>query len=276
MLLRVLAHSFLAYNELWWEGFKLNKGLLWTGICTLCILILLSTGTLFDYTGNKIKLDIPIRISPESEYAVWEENYLDANPDYENLAIYIDINTKTLELIDKDNKEILKKYTVATGTAKTPSPIGSWTIIRKSKWGRGFGTRWMALNVPWGKYGIHGTNRPSSIGSAASHGCIRMKNKDVEELYDYVKIGTPVVISGGVFGPFGNGFRVIRPGHTGSDVYEVQRIMKQKGYYPGYMDGIYGESMKAGVIKFRKDNNLTLTHDIDWEFYRAMEIQLFE
>ena len=43
-------------------------------------------------------------------------------------------------------------------------------------------------------YGIHGTNDPSSIGKAVSHGCIRMNNKDVEELARIIPIGTPVSI----------------------------------------------------------------------------------
>ncbi|MEO7369038.1 MAG: L,D-transpeptidase, partial [Gemmatimonadaceae bacterium] len=43
-------------------------------------------------------------------------------------------------------------------------------------------------------YGIHGTNEPASIGRAASHGCVRMLNEDVEKLYDMVPVGTPVYI----------------------------------------------------------------------------------
>lgn len=54
------------------------------------------------------------------------------------------------------------------------------------------GTRWLGLDIP--HYGIHGTNDPSSIGSPASAGCIRMYNEDVEELTDLVRIGTPVHI----------------------------------------------------------------------------------
>ena len=46
-------------------------------------------------------------------------------------------------------------------------------------WGGGFGTRWLGLNVPWGIYGIHGTNQPWSIGTQASAGCIRMFNRHV-------------------------------------------------------------------------------------------------
>ncbi|NLC47295.1 MAG: L,D-transpeptidase, partial [Firmicutes bacterium] len=44
------------------------------------------------------------------------------------------------------------------------------------------------------KYGIHGTDEPSSIGKHASSGCIRLRNRDVEELYDQVQIGTEVEI----------------------------------------------------------------------------------
>ena len=43
-------------------------------------------------------------------------------------------------------------------------------------------------------YGIHGTNEPASIGHAASHGCVRLRNEDVEKLYDMVAVGTPVYI----------------------------------------------------------------------------------
>lgn len=43
-------------------------------------------------------------------------------------------------------------------------------------------------------YGIHGTNDPESIGHAASHGCVRLRNEDVEKLYDMVPVGTPVYI----------------------------------------------------------------------------------
>ena len=44
------------------------------------------------------------------------------------------------------------------------------------------------------KYGIHGTNQPSSIGKYISQGCIRMKKNDVEYLFDRIPIGTKVWI----------------------------------------------------------------------------------
>jgi peptidoglycan hydrolase-like protein with peptidoglycan-binding domain len=52
--------------------------------------------------------------------------------------------------------------------------------------------------------------------------------------------------------------------------------MKEKGYYHGNLDGIYGESMKQHVIKFRKDNKLTISHNIDSEFYEKLGIKLVD
>ncbi|MDT8715985.1 L,D-transpeptidase family protein [Clostridium sp. 19966] len=193
-----------------------------------------------------------------------------------SLSILVDLNDERLYLIDKSSNQILKRYSIASGKSSTPSPVGSWKVVSMGKWGEGFGTRWIGINVPWGKYGIHGTNRPNSIGSEASHGCIRMFNKDIEELYKYVTNGMPVAIYAGTNGPFEKGMRILTPGYRGADVYEVQRRMKDQGYYPYTIDGIYGEGMKHYVIKFRNDNNLPLSHDIDFDFYKKLGISLVD
>lgn len=189
-----------------------------------------------------------------------------------NMAILVDLSEERLYLIDKEKNIIVKKYIIASGKPDTPSPIGTWKVVGKDRWSGGFGTRWIGLNVPWGKFGIHGTNKPGSIGSEASHGCIRMLNKDVEELYEYVEYGMTVVINAGPNGSFEKGLRTLKPGHRGADVLEVQEKMKEKGYYPGNLDGIYGEGMKFYVMKFRKDNDLLINHDIDKEFYKKLGI----
>ena len=54
------------------------------------------------------------------------------------------------------------------------------------------GTR--AILLGGGQYAIHGTNKPASVGGFVSYGCIRMYNAEVEELFQYVKVGTPVVV----------------------------------------------------------------------------------
>ena len=58
--------------------------------------------------------------------------------------------------------------------------------------GNPLGTRWMGLSAP--AVGIHATSDPGSIGTYASHGCIRMYVSDAEWLFDQVSIGTPVFI----------------------------------------------------------------------------------
>ncbi|MCJ2012518.1 L,D-transpeptidase [Methylobacterium sp. J-076] len=52
-----------------------------------------------------------------------------------------------------------------------------------------------AMTLAGGQYAIHGTNRPSSIGTWASYGCIRMYNQDVVDLYERVDVGTPVYMT---------------------------------------------------------------------------------
>ena len=51
-----------------------------------------------------------------------------------------------------------------------------------------------ALTLSGGEYAIHGTNRPSSIGTYASYGCIRMHNQDIVDLFERVQVGTPVMV----------------------------------------------------------------------------------
>ncbi|HZK18985.1 MAG TPA: L,D-transpeptidase family protein [Clostridia bacterium] len=164
-----------------------------------------------------------------------------------------------------------KQYPCAVGTNDTPTPVGNWAIKRKSSnWGTGFGTRWLGLNVPWGIFGIHGTNKPGSIGTFASHGCIRMFNTHVEEIYPWVSLDTPVIIIGNPFGNPGCTHRILRNGEKGSDVMEIQRNLRRLGYYDGETDGIFGGGTEKAVIQFRKDNNLRHDNCIDEDCYKLL------
>lgn len=191
-----------------------------------------------------------------------------------DLRIFIDLTENKMYLISEGS--VIKSYRIASGKYNTPSPIGDWIITSKATWGEGFGGRWMGLNVPWGRYGIHGTENPGSIGGAVSHGCIRMKNEDANELYRIARYGTPVKIYGGPFGSFGMGFRVLKPGDRGADVYEVQKRLKQKGYFNGYVSGIYDETTKKAVHNFQEKNNIYITNNIGYSFYNKLGIILFE
>jgi lipoprotein-anchoring transpeptidase ErfK/SrfK len=116
--------------------------------------------------------------------------------------LVVSIPDRKIALIE--NGRVVKVYPVAVGKASTPSPHGTFHIasrVMKPTWyqrgkvvGPGpanpLGTRWMGLGFKG--YGIHGTNRPSSIGTAASHGCIRMRIADVEDLFARVQVGDEV------------------------------------------------------------------------------------
>ena len=189
--------------------------------------------------------------------------------------IWVDVHRKSLTLYE--GTTVLKRYVIATGTGQTPTPIGTFRInSRFSGELGGFGTRFLGLNVPWGQFGIHGTNKPSSIGTNASHGCIRMFVKDSEELYGMVGNGTKVVIEGGPYGLLDQGLKILRPGDRSSHVAAVQARLLQLGYGYQWPDGIYGAGTQAAVLRTRKALGLPMNDFVDEAFYRAIGLILFE
>jgi len=116
--------------------------------------------------------------------------------------IVVSIPDRKLALIEND--QIVAVYPVAVGADVSPSPVGTFTIVnRVSKptyykpgkvVGPGasnpIGTRWIGLSVKG--FGIHATDNPGSIGHAKSHGCIRLRNRDVEHLFERVRPGDVV------------------------------------------------------------------------------------
>ena len=118
----------------------------------------------------------------------------------------IDVDTRSNKLVLKNNGELVKTYIIASG-ANDCTPMGNFKIINKLKnppWYTAgavvsadspknvLGTRWMGITEKG--YGIHGTVKPESIGKQSTEGCIRMHNKDVEELFDLVPVGISVTI----------------------------------------------------------------------------------
>ncbi len=118
--------------------------------------------------------------------------------------IIVSIAERRLALLAND--KVIRIYRTAVGASQSPSPVGSYQIVIRISNpsysvpgkvvppgpGNPLGTRWLGLNVHG--YGIHGTNQPKSIGTAASHGCIRLRNKDIEELFGLVRAGDTVEI----------------------------------------------------------------------------------
>lgn len=143
-----------------------------------------------------IMLTIIFIFGMEYYYALKEQSGSEAASAPEG-EVRLVVNLADCTLSIYDGAHLHKRYPVAVGKKSTPTPQGEWVINYKEHSDRSiFGTRWMRLDIPWGSYGIHGTNMPWSIGSLASSGCVRMRNKDAEELYSWVSIGTPVEIIG--------------------------------------------------------------------------------
>ncbi len=125
-------------------------------------------------------------------------------PDGHTRQIVISIADRRLALLE--DGQVVKTYPIAVGTRSTPSPEGDFQVINHAKnptyrhsgkeiapgKDNPLGNRWMGLSLKG--YGIHGTNVPSSIGKAASHGCFRMAKADVEDLYSRVQVGDAVTI----------------------------------------------------------------------------------
>jgi lipoprotein-anchoring transpeptidase ErfK/SrfK len=119
-------------------------------------------------------------------------------------VLLVSLQDRRLALIEDGQVE--KVYRIAVGKDSTPSPTGTFTIRDRVENPTYYhdgkvippgpenpvGTRWMGLSKAG--YGIHGTSEPRSIGKAASHGCIRMSRRDLEDLFAQVRAGDTVEI----------------------------------------------------------------------------------
>ncbi len=127
---------------------------------------------------------------------------------------YLTLDRGSFTLRLWEDLKLTKTYTVAVGQEGLETPEGLYEIqvkeenpiwhVPESDWAGDLAgqtippgpsnpikARWMAI---YEGAGIHGTEETASLGSAASHGCVRMAIPDVEELYDQVEVGTPIFI----------------------------------------------------------------------------------
>ena len=221
---------------------------------------------------------------------------------------FIIINKAINQLALYERGKLNKVFKVATGKYQSLTPEGKFKIVNKIKnrpYYKGgipggdprnpLGTRWLGLNArgTWGTtYAIHGNNNPSSIGKHVSHGCIRMFNNEVEELYDRITLNTPVVITTSKknFDSIAveNGFKItetnrgyppirsmvngmlncscdpapsksidiLKKGSRGNAVLTLQLELTSIGYNTKGIDGIFGYNTEQAVRRFQKKHNL--------------------
>lgn len=125
-----------------------------------------------------------------------------------NIKRWVLINIPAHSLRLYDNDKCIEMYPVGVGKIETKTPVGFYKVMEKivnptwtdpadvslvipSGEDNPLGYRWIGIG---GNYGIHGTNKPSSVGHYVSNGCVRMVEADVEKVFDKVDVGTEVQI----------------------------------------------------------------------------------
>lgn len=203
------------------------------------------------------------------------------------------INKSSNELAFYENNKLKRTFSVATGRSNNLTPEGSFMVVNKivnrpyykdnipgGDPRNPLGNRWLGLNArgTWGStYAIHGNNNPSSIGTYASAGCVRMHNDEIKWLFDQVEVNTPVIIvsSTSSFDHIAKAHghsvttttigsapaltaTLLRLGSRSDEVRSLQETLVILGYDPGEISGYFHEQTDAAVKKFQSDNNLTV------------------
>lgn len=123
---------------------------------------------------------------------------------------FVIVNKQTNQVAFIDDNRVQTVVGVGTGKTNDLTPEGLFTVTvkainpyyRKQDINGGdpnnpLGTRWIgfdAKDTDGRIYGLHGTNHPESIGHYVSQGCIRLQNEAIESLYDYIPLGTKILI----------------------------------------------------------------------------------
>jgi L,D-transpeptidase ErfK/SrfK len=132
-----------------------------------------------------------------------------SNPDVAtrpHRQILVSIPDRKLAVLEQG--KVIRTFPVSVGASVSPSPTGEFVIVHRISnptyyhpgvvippgGDNPIGPRWIGLSQHG--YGIHGTNQPESIGHAASHGCIRLRNRDIKQLFEMVRVGDVVEIRG--------------------------------------------------------------------------------
>lgn len=169
-----------------------------------------------EHPEHPTKLQIPAALAPYLDPGFHPDLQFDPKPtpaeaDPQALRLEIRLSRRQVALYRGDT--LIKNYPIAVGRPGWETPVGSYAVkqmIKNPTWvhplEKGVVIPGGDPENPLGRYwigfwtdgknwiGFHGTPTPRSVGRAASHGCIRMYNKDVEELFKQVTIGTVVTV----------------------------------------------------------------------------------
>lgn len=155
-------------------------------------------------------IDLPTPETPQTPSV--EETAISTPPEEtKTLATRLVLNLKERRVYAYNDDNVIASYRVAIGKRGWETPRGNFSVLQmvenpkwKNPWnGRvsapgpnsPLGERWIGFSRSDGKYiGFHGTPGEHVMGQAVSHGCVRMRNRDVKELYELVQTGVPVIV----------------------------------------------------------------------------------
>jgi lipoprotein-anchoring transpeptidase ErfK/SrfK len=181
----------------------------------ISIAILTCVGITPDAIANPSSLTVQTpelpAIGAVADQAADQPGAIDVKAVDENNAVRLVLRLQERQLYVYRGEEAIATYPVAIGRPDTPTPTGEFQIfemLEDPAWKNprtgeieppgangSLGTRWMGFaTMPNGVIGFHGTPNRASIGSAASHGCVRMRNEDAEALFRQIELGTIVIV----------------------------------------------------------------------------------
>ena len=168
--------------------------------------------------GNLI--DLPhLRLTPSGKPALKtspiapQESPAGPDAEIQDSPLRLEIQRSQRRVVVYQGETIVKTYPIAVGRPGWETPIGTHKVQQKIKNPTWVNPLRKGVVIPGGDpenplgrfwigfwtngrnwIGFHGTPNPESVGRAASHGCIRMYNRDIEELFQKVKLGTEVKV----------------------------------------------------------------------------------
>lgn len=112
---------------------------------------------------------------------------------------WIEIDLFAQRLVAHEGGRVVLNTSVSTGLARTPTPIGTYSVRTKVRRQTMSGPGYSLPNVQWvmyfvGAYAIHGAYWHNNFGNPMSHGCVNMRNADAQFLYNWASRGTQVVV----------------------------------------------------------------------------------
>ncbi len=168
------------------------RSFMWMSFATVGLMIASQMGAFSALTANALS---PLSFSTQAEE--------------ERSRVMVDLSDRKVYLYMGEN--IQASYDIAVGQAGWETPAGKFSILNMQlnpAWRHPFtgdviqtgtanplGSRWIGFWTDGThQIGFHGTNQTDLIGQAVSHGCIRMRNGDIQALYEQVAIGTAVIV----------------------------------------------------------------------------------